>query len=55
MPRHASSSTTIKANDWAHRGREEYDDFGFGSKESKVAKAKRYFGKKGTEVYRWFA
>lgn len=54
MPPHASTSATIRVNDRAHRPIEGYDDFGFGSKESKVVKPQKNSWKNGWEVYRWF-
>lgn len=52
---HASPSGIIRANDRAHKRTERYDDFGFKSKEKKVAKLEKFSSKKGGEVYRWFA
>lgn len=54
-PPRVSPPLSSREADRMHRGLELGNETGYQSKESKVADPERFSGKKGNEVYRWFA
>lgn len=55
LPQRASSPSVMRVADQVSTRAERYHDENFGGRESKVAKPEKFSGKKGGEVYKWFA
>ena len=55
IPQLRSPSTSSRGDERAHLGMGGHREHDYGVKESKVVQPKKFSGKKGNEVYRWFA